>query len=482
LPALEYPFSRVYKRITGLDAPPCRSFERALTKAGLLEKVAPSMDRWGTVGQVAFPLILAGLGLVIGFLFGIVVAGIAASLGFLAGIIGGNRLGRAFGVYMARDAFDVRNEDARGEFAFAFILKQLPVQQRFKWWMDLVARGGYTRNFPQFLGLTGLDDADPTVRAAYLANLPGLFKADRGEYGNTGFATAVAVILGMNEQRANLRKYLDDAFEAFQKQGRMPVLRDEGGKADDVGFPRLYTAQVQPAVVERMRNSSPGKEDPLGALEYLACLALSWLTAKRLSDAGTPAAPSAVVPFPTTPLGWPELTVPAEVLTEVPAFVDFAGGRERPPMFGGGSTDQRPPEPPPPAPPAVRIDSYTISVPESSALVDTGVDIKTMDAVTLSATGSIKSGVWLTGDNGPEGWDNIDNDPKFPLPGTNPYCLLYALAPAGQDPKGQWMKLGKGASFAAVGPLKGRLYLRTNDDSPGNGSGAFTCSITVRRG
>src|SRR5207249_1609162 len=244
-----------------------------------------------------------------------------------------------------------------------------------------------------------------------------------------------------------------------------------------------YTAQVQPAVVERMRNSSPGKEDPLGALEYLACLALSWLTAKRLSDAGTPAAPSAVVPLPTTPVSWPKPTVPAEVLTEVPAFVDFAGGRRPPPMFGGGSsTDQRPPEPPPPAPPAVRIDSYTISVPESSALVDTGVDIKTMDAVTLSATGSIKSGVWLTGDNGPEGWDNIDNDPKFPLPGTNPYCLLYALAPAGQDPTGQWMKLGKGASFAAVGPLKGRLYLRTNDDSPGNGSGAFTCSITVRRG
>ena len=67
-----------------------------------------------------------------------------------------------------------------------------------------------------------------------------------------------------------------------------------------------------------------------------------------------------------------------------------------------------------------------------------------MDGVVLSASGSIWAGVVATFSNGPEGWNNLDNDPKFPLPGTNPYCLLYALAPAGQNPAGKWIKLGSG--------------------------------------
>jgi hypothetical protein len=464
LPALEYPFSRVYKRITGEDAPPCKAFEDALTKAGLLEEVAAAMDRWGSVGAVAVPVILAGLGLVGGAIIDLALAGAAATIGALAGLVSGNSIGRAFGVYTARDAFDVRNDSQRGEFAVGFLLKLIPPQQRFKWWMDLFRwGGGFARNFPQFIALTSLDDSDPTVRTAYLSALPNLFKAKQGEFGNTGFATAAAVALGVAEQQPNLRAYLDDAFESFQKQGRMPVLKDEGG-----------------VVVERLRNFSPGTEDPLGALEYIACLGLSWLTAKRLADAGTPATPSSVVGFPSAPVTWPEPTVPAQVFGEVPALANL-DPRRQPSMFGSGSSDQRPPAPPAPAPPTVKIDSHTINVPESSALVDTGIDVKTLDAVTITASGSIWAGVFATGSNGPEGWGNLDNDPKFPLPGSNPYCLLYAIAPPGQDLSGRWRKLGSGSSFAVVGSLSGRIFFRTNDDSPGNGNGAFVCSVTVRR-
>jgi hypothetical protein len=49
------------------------------------------------------------------------------------------------------------------------------------------------------------------------------------------------------------------------------------------------------------------------------------------------------------------------------------------------------------------------------------------DTLIFQAWGQIWAGVWFTGNNGPNGWNNLDNDPKFPLPGTHPYCLLGKL-------------------------------------------------------
>jgi hypothetical protein len=116
--------------------------------------------------------------------------------------------------------------------------------------------------------------------------------------------------------------------------------------------------------------------------------------------------------------------------------------------------------------------------PPSLTDIDTGIDIGPGDQVDIKATGQIWAGVCLTGKNGPEGWNNIDNDPKFPLAGSRPYALIG--------------KLGAGGSYFYIGSDKKltddsetprgerkRLFLRTNDDMPGNGTGSFQVQITI---
>jgi hypothetical protein len=118
-------------------------------------------------------------------------------------------------------------------------------------------------------------------------------------------------------------------------------------------------------------------------------------------------------------------------------------------------------------------ETRNVTVRESDTWVDTGLVIEDDEELTITASGEIWAGVWLTEKNGPEGWKNIDNDPKFPLPGSRPFALIGRL-------KGRTFYVGAGHhSVMANGP--GRLYLRTNDDLPGNGSGQFDAAVTVKR-
>jgi hypothetical protein len=114
-----------------------------------------------------------------------------------------------------------------------------------------------------------------------------------------------------------------------------------------------------------------------------------------------------------------------------------------------------------------------VSVNEGDRDVDTQMDIKFGDRLVFSAYGEIWAGVWFTGRNGPQGWDNIAYDRKFPLPGTHPYCLLGRL-------DGRLFYIGIGFDRFYLG-RNSRLYLRINDDSPGNGDGSFFCHIQVYR-
>ena len=63
--------------------------------------------------------------------------------------------------------------------------------------------------------------------------------------------------------------------------------------------------------------------------------------------------------------------------------------------------------------PMTLVVDRTISVPEASAGVDTGIDLEPGDDFALEAGGQIKSGVLFTSWNGPQGWTNVDHDPKF---------------------------------------------------------------------
>ena len=120
-----------------------------------------------------------------------------------------------------------------------------------------------------------------------------------------------------------------------------------------------------------------------------------------------------------------------------------------------------------------------IDIPERSPDVDTGIDLRPGDEISFEAGGTIWAGVWSTGRNGPAGWSNVDHDPKFPLhdgPDAHPFGLLARYEGLG------YFFVGDGRPRAAYdGGAPRRLFLRINDDMPGNGDGSFNCRVQVWR-
>jgi hypothetical protein len=107
-------------------------------------------------------------------------------------------------------------------------------------------------------------------------------------------------------------------------------------------------------------------------------------------------------------------------------------------------------------------------VPESSY----SVPIRTLrpyESMTVTPGGSIWAGVWFTGSNGPEGWSGTVAPWYYPAPGAREYSLVARLA--GEN----WRYVGNRATtFTNYSSSYRTLYARTNDNTPGNGSGAFT--------
>jgi len=120
-----------------------------------------------------------------------------------------------------------------------------------------------------------------------------------------------------------------------------------------------------------------------------------------------------------------------------------------------------------------------VVVREADYDVDTKIDLRPGDEYAFEASGDIWAGVAFTGRNGPNGWNNIDHDPKFPLhegPDAHPFCLL------GRFGGGAYYFIGANQPRNRFphGETR-RLYLRINDDRPGNGSGQFSCHIRIWR-
>ncbi len=134
----------------------------------------------------------------------------------------------------------------------------------------------------------------------------------------------------------------------------------------------------------------------------------------------------------------------------------------------------------------VKDDDY--QVPESTTGVDAEWDLQPGDRLLIDGTGQIKSGVFGTGLNPPDGWDNFDSDSKFPLNRSpfnertcgsskcsRPFSLIGVF---GGDP--DYFYIGSFYDQTYAGPTR-RLRLRTNDNAPGNGEGAFTARVRVLR-
>ncbi|MBI3755060.1 MAG: hypothetical protein HY265_02720 [Deltaproteobacteria bacterium] len=254
------------------------------------------------------------------------------------------------------------------------------------------------------------------------------------------------------------------------------------------------------------------------ALSYMTCLALAWMHTKRRKDAGSPIPPEIGLPDPpdlSSPLSLPPAAVPQMVIDAAQNGIitlpldaiqrDLASGPGAPDadLFKDPAPPSKPKEDPPPQPkehvPQLIIDK-TVTVKESDGDVDTGIDIQEFDIVEIEATGEIWAGVWFTGKNDADGWNGIDHDKKFPLHTgsfARPFCLLGKWGEKIIVPglisvtywKGDYFFVGKKESpllgkksfkTVYIGPSRG-LILRTNDDTPGNGSGEFSCHIQVWR-
>jgi hypothetical protein len=122
-----------------------------------------------------------------------------------------------------------------------------------------------------------------------------------------------------------------------------------------------------------------------------------------------------------------------------------------------------------------------VTVPESAtADLDTGVVLQPADEFMLTGAGTIWAGVAFTGLNGPEGWtDRIETNPNAPLhntPDARPFSLLGKFEGEG------YFYVGHGFRRRTFNrSSQRRLFLRINDNTPRNGSGAFQCLIQVWR-
>jgi hypothetical protein len=188
---------------------------------------------------------------------------------------------------------------------------------------------------------------------------------------------------------------------------------------------------------------------------------------------------------------WPAASVPASVLNEARAGavavpLDVIQRSNPPVLRPDGSADlflddpvvprSAVPAPVLPDPEQEFLQYRDVTVPENAAAVPTGIRLRPGDDFELDAGGRIWAGVPFTGENGPNGWDRIEYDRKFFLtgqPNGHPFCLLGQL---GRD--GAYFFIGEHRDRQRYrGEETYELFLRVNDDAPGNGSGAFQCRV-----
>ena len=112
------------------------------------------------------------------------------------------------------------------------------------------------------------------------------------------------------------------------------------------------------------------------------------------------------------------------------------------------------------------------SIRESDTVRDSFLDIGPNQWPAFSGLGEIWAGVWFTGNNGPQGWNSIENSSAFPLPGSRPFSLLGII-------DNQTFYIGRSNALRTNFPSFKRLYFRTNDDVPGNGNGEFQCAVEL---
>ncbi len=487
LPALEFPFGRVFERVTGNAYPSRTDFVGAMKTA----------DVWKCL---EFPFNAAtGIGWTVGAIVSLIFAGsplVAIVDGIFSGVTAVT-LGRIAAVWGARDCFNVVNEDARGEFAIALALMDFDRTTRFTMWMSLLPLGGTSASaaaFPPFLGLTAVGDSNQVVRNSYLGWLNARRGPDLDKISVGCLASAAGVLLGAgNDEEARLVTLLNERRQIFQSTWNSDL---------------PLTSPVPPPDGDNSRDEFAMTPDRLFAsgfrspIDYMLALAVAWWHRKNRQNQGSPVTTPG---FPTLPdpSQWPGAAVPSAVIDaavsgQITLPLQAIQGRW-PLQMGSDGADLFLGDPPPgkplvPDPIAPVIDGQlvfdrTFQIPESAGDFDTGFIIRDGDQFLLEASGQIWAGVWLTGNNGPEGWNEVTYDTKFPLhgvPNAHPYCLTAKFGAGGayfyvgtRRPAAGWERYQASGIDQSI--TNRQLILRINDDSPGNGNGAFSCRVRVLR-
>jgi hypothetical protein len=329
-PALEFPFGRVFSRITGSAHPAQTDFEGALQNANMWAPFSAAFAGITLTGPITGPLVgllLSFLAPVTGDLLGLLITAVGGP-GTLVSLLEGGGALKALLLYQASEAFDVYSwpglapstpgywgqaakNGEQTSFAVAYLLSQVPPLQRFTAWLWASGRAGtgYALNFPPFLGLTALNDSDQTVRNGYLDWLSARraidppWPGDDAQSGLTtnsdAFASAVAVMLGSGqaEQQKLISLLWALATEFDEKRGNSLGVYDDAIKH---GGQHVVTESVSPA------------------LNFMSALALAWYYSKTMADAGTPLPLS--LGFPAPPAAGatlPAATIPAAVVNAI---------------------------------------------------------------------------------------------------------------------------------------------------------------------
>jgi hypothetical protein len=505
LPAFEFPFGRVFEHITGDPFPARVDFEGALR----LAKVWPCLEgpyNWATAGALAGTITLGAILPRLTTALNVALAGFGLLLAQVP--LNAVQAARAWQFYEHRDCFDVYERldkiverPSAGEFPLAYGLMQVSPPRRFELFMWFVGHRhpGDPPAFAPWLGLMGFGDHDTRVRDAYVAwlaerrqhpELDGAWHPSE-QTRNSAFASAIAVLLDAGSEDLGGGKP-EEAYLVDLLRGGYDEFKDVW----QYDFPVAH----QPAELD-----APAAEKFRPTLHFMTGLALAWLHAKRRAAQGTPVATPGFPAIPDHSL-WPPVAVPASVIDEAKRGAlalpedalqrgrtletvqlrDYTllgkDGHPRPLRGADLFIDDAPPAKPAEidpvlAPPAEEVELYNkrIVVRESDFDVDTGIVLRFGDTYEMQASGSIWAGVLGTGWNGPEGWNRSEHDTKFPLhgEGARPYSLL------GKLDNYFFIGVGRGPE-CYLGAEERRLYLRINDDGPGNGDGSFTCHVIVR--
>jgi hypothetical protein len=127
--------------------------------------------------------------------------------------------------------------------------------------------------------------------------------------------------------------------------------------------------------------------------------------------------------------------------------------------------------------PGNRTLERTISVPGESRGVDAGIDLRSGDQLTITATGSVtagrRAGV-VSPDGGRQSAAGAFGVTTYPVPTAGVGALIgYILQSDGQ--RSQYFLIGSQSTLTV--PADGRLYLLVNDDNYSDNSGSFSVRI-----